>query len=249
MALDPGACSKITRLQREWKVQVTGDPGSVQVQIYLAGLVPNSTGKSDLKLLIDDDGDFSSGTTAIIDPSMYDDATQVVTFNDINFTNDQYFTVVTDLTNQAPGGVVPNLYTWFRADKGVTIGTGVSLWADQSASLKDVTQVTGTAQPVYNTTSNLINFNPDLNFDGSTDVLSNSSISHSATANGEEFFAVVLPNTVAGFQDIIGLGTLTNTNTATEFRYNANRIEYLANNGVAQSITNPTATNGTSTIG
>ncbi len=64
-ALNPGACSKITRLQREWKVQVTGNPGSVQLRLYLAGLVPISTGKSDLKLLIDDDGDFSSGTTQL----------------------------------------------------------------------------------------------------------------------------------------------------------------------------------------
>lgn len=243
-ALDPGACSKITRLQREWKVQKTGNPGEVRVQVYLTGLVPSSTGASDLRLLIDDDGDFSSGVTTIINPTSYDAATQVVYFDGINFADGQYFTVVTDLTNQAPGGVIANLYTWYRADKGVTTATGVSLWADQSASLKDGTQATAGSQPVYNTTSNLINFNPDLGFDGTNDVIANSAISHTAT-NGEDFFAVVLPNSVpGGFHDIIGLGTLANTNTATELRYNSNRIEHLANNGTAQFVTNPAASNG-----
>lgn len=244
VALDPGACSKITRLQREWKVQKTGNPGEVRVQVYLAGLVPSSTGASDLRLLIDDDGDFSSGTTTIINATSYDVATQIVYFDGINFSNGQYFTVVTDLTNQAPGGVIANLYTWYRADKGVTTATGVSLWADQSVSAKDGAQATAGSQPVYNTTSNLINFNPDLGFDGTNDVLANSAISHTAT-NGEDFFAVVLPNSVpGGFHDIIGLGTLASTNTATEFRYNSNRIEYLANNGVVQFVTNPAASNG-----
>ncbi|HEV7780017.1 MAG TPA: LamG-like jellyroll fold domain-containing protein [Chitinophagaceae bacterium] len=244
VALDPGACSKITRLQREWKVQKTGNPGEVRVQVYLAGLVPSSTGAGDLKLLIDDDGDFSSGVTTIVNPTSYDDVTQVVYFDGINFANGQYFTVVTDLTNQAPGGVITNLYTWHRADKGVTTATGVSTWADQSVSLKDVAQATAASQPAYNTTSNLINFNPNLGFDGVNDVIANSTLSHSATANGEDLFAVVVPNAVAGFHDVIGMGTLASTNTATELRFNTNRLEYLANNVTPQFITNPAATTG-----
>ncbi|AXY73485.1 T9SS C-terminal target domain-containing protein [Paraflavitalea soli] len=241
--LDPGACSKITRLQREWKVQETGDAGDVQLQLYLTGLVPTSTSKSDIKLLIDDDGDFGNGGTTVADASAYDEATQVVRFDNINFVTGQYFTLVTDLTNQAPGGVITNLYTWYRADKGVTAAAGVSLWADQSATPKNVSGAAG-AQPLYNTATNLINFNPNLGFDGVNDVLNATGISHSAAANGEDFFAVVLPNAVAGFHDIIGLGTLSSTNTATEFRFNTNRLEHLSNNGTALSITNPAATNG-----
>lgn len=244
-ALDPGACSKITRLQREWKVQVTGNPGSVQLQVYLAGIVPVSTGMSDLKLLVDDDGDFSSGVTTIIDPSLYDAVTQTVSFNDLTLANGQYFTLVTDLTNQAPGGVLPNLYTWYRADKGITLGTGVNGWADQSLSLKDVTQATAGAQPVYNSTTNLINFNPTLTFDGTNDVLSNTTISHSGT-NGEDMFAVVLPNSLpAAVHDIIGLGTVANTGNSTEFRLSSDRLNYIsANSTTIGSIANPSTSLG-----
>lgn len=244
VTLNPGGCSRITRLQREWKVQKTGTVGNVQMLVYLAGQVPSSTTASDLRLLIDDDGDFSSGSTTIIEVSSYNAVTQVATFNDISLNNGQYFTLVTDLTNEAPGGVLSNLYTWYRADKGITATTTVSGWTDQSATPKNLAGAIGT-QPVYNTSSNLINFNPTLGFDGTNDVLSHSAISHSAAANGEEFFAVVLPNSVpAGFHDIIGLGTLLNTNTATELRYNNNRLEHLSNNGTAQSVFNPATSNG-----
>jgi hypothetical protein len=242
-ALDPGGCSKITRLQREWKVQKTGNAGAVRMQVYLAGLVPSSTGASDLKLLIDDDGDFSSGATTIIDANSYDVATQTVVFDGINFTSGQYFTLVTDLTNQAPGGVITNLYTWYRADKGVTTATGVSLWADQSASAKDVAQATAAAQPVYNTTSNLINFNPDLGLDGTNDVLSNTAISHTAATNGEDMFAVVLPNAVAGVHNIVGLGNVASSSNSTEFRFIANQLQYGAGNGFT-TITNTATSNG-----
>jgi hypothetical protein len=240
--LDPGGCSKITRLQREWKVQETGDAGDVQLQLYLAGQVPTSTAKSDIKLLIDDDGDFGNGGTTVTEATAYDEATQVVRFDNINFTSGQYFTLVTDLTNQAPGGVISNLYTWYRADKGVTAATGVSLWADQSAVPKNVTGAAG-AQPLYNTSSNLINFNPNLGFDGTNDALNVTAISHSAAANGEDFFAVVLPNTLAGVHNIVGLGTSASSSNTTELRFNNNLLQYGAGAGFT-TVTNTASSNG-----
>ncbi|MEI9943345.1 MAG: LamG-like jellyroll fold domain-containing protein [Chitinophagaceae bacterium] len=242
-SLNASGCSKITRLQREWKVQKTGNVSDLQMQFFLAGQVPNSTGQSDLKLLIDDDNDFSNGGTTIIDAAAYDATTQTVTFSGVDFTSVQYFTLVIDLTNQGPGGVLTNLNMWYRADKAVTTGTGVSLWADQSASAKDVTQATTTSQPVYNSASNLINFNPNLSFDGTNDVLANAAVSHSAAASGEDIFAVVLPNAVAGTQNVVGLGTVANTNNTTESRYTANKVEYGAGAGFA-SITNAATSNG-----
>lgn len=241
-SLDPGGCSKITRLQREWKVQETGDAGDVQLQLYLAGQVATSTSKSDIRLLIDDDGDFGNGGTTVIDATAYDEATQIVQFDNINFASGQYFTLVTDLTNQAPGGVITNLYTWYRADKGVTAATGVSLWTDQSAVPKNVTGAAG-AQPLYNTTGNLINFNPNLGFDGTNDVLINNAISHTAATNGEDFFAVVLPNTLAGAHNIVGLGTGASSSNTTEFRFNNNLLQYGAGAGFT-TITNTASSNG-----
>lgn len=242
LSLDPGSCSKITRLNREWKVQKTGNVNSLQLKMYLAGLVPSSTASSDIKLLIDDDGDFTSGTTTITDPSAYDAATQTVTFDNVNFNNGDYFTLVTDLTNQAPGGVTFNLYTWYRSDKGINAtGTVLNNWYDQSASgLNLAPAVAGTSNPAF---TGLINFNPTLSYDGTNDVMINSAITHNATA-GEDIFAVVLPNAVAAQHDIVGLGTLASTNTAMELRFDANRLQYLANNGAVASITSATTSNG-----
>ncbi|MGN6415983.1 MAG: LamG-like jellyroll fold domain-containing protein [Pseudobacter sp.] len=241
-ALDPGGCSKITRLSREWKVQKTGNVNSLQLKMFLAGLVPSSTASSDIKLLIDADGDFSAGATTITDPSAYDAATQTVTFDNVNFNDGEYFTLVVDLTNQAPGGIITNLYTWYRGDKGINAtGTVLNNWYDQSASNVHLTPaVAGTSNPAYN---GLINFNPTLNYDGTNDVMINSAITHNATA-GEDIFAVVLPNAVAAQHDIVGLGTLANTNTALELRFDANRLQYLANNGAVASITSTATSNG-----
>jgi hypothetical protein len=243
--LNPGGCSRITRLQREWKVQKTGTVSSVQLQLNLASQVPSSTAAGDIKLLIDTDGDFGNGGTTIIDVSGYDAVTQVVTFDNVSFNNGDYFTLVTDLTNQAPGGVTGNLLTWHRADKGINAtGTVVNGWLDQGGFAKDLLPaLAGTSNPAYNTTTGLINFNPVLTYDGTNDVMSNASMNHTATG-GEDIFAVVLPNAVATHHDIVGLGTATTPNTATELRFDANRLQYLANNTAVVAITNPVATNG-----
>lgn len=38
-------------------------------------------------------------------------------------------------------------------------------WVDQSGNSRDVGQSTASAQPTYNTTTDLINFNPTISFD------------------------------------------------------------------------------------
>lgn len=45
---------------------------------------------------------------------------------------------------------ITGLYLWLRADMGITIGTGVSAWADQSGRGNNVTQGTGSKQPTLN---------------------------------------------------------------------------------------------------
>ncbi|MGN6419126.1 MAG: LamG-like jellyroll fold domain-containing protein [Pseudobacter sp.] len=216
--LDPGSCSKITRLQREWKVQKTGSVDVVQMQMFLAGLVPTSTSLSDLKLLVNNSSDFTAASTSVIVPTSYDAVTQTATFSNLSLADGQYFTLVTDLTNEAPGGVKDPLFTWYRADKGVTTATGVSAWADQSINTKDVTQATAAAQPVYNTTNKLFNFNPSITFNGTSTVLTNATISHSAAAAGEEVFTVLIPRD----GDFLGLGrTTTGTEQFSRFYTNA----------------------------
>lgn len=72
---------------------------------------------------------------------------------------------------QSPGGV-SGASRWYRADTGVTTGATMT-WADQSGNNVNVTQTTAGNQPVYNSATNLINFNPKVTFDGGNDRLSN----------------------------------------------------------------------------
>ncbi len=56
-----------------------------------------------------------------------------------------------------------------RADLGITIGTGVSAWADQSGNHVDFTQGTGSAQPAFSASA--INGQPSVLGDGTNDKL------------------------------------------------------------------------------
>ncbi len=48
--------------------------------------------------------------------------------------------------------VTANLAAWFNADKGITIATGVSAWADQSGNSRTLSQGTAGNQPSYSAT-------------------------------------------------------------------------------------------------
>ncbi len=63
---------------------------------------------------------------------------------------------------QAPGGISTNLDLWLKADAGVTGSPGVTAWADQSSSANNAT---GVNTPTL--TSDAMNFNPGITFDGS----------------------------------------------------------------------------------
>ena len=63
-----------------------------------------------------------------------------------------------------------NTLQWCRGDLGVTIGTGVSAWADQSGNGFDYAHATGAAQPAFGATDGP-NGTPALTFDGVDDSL------------------------------------------------------------------------------
>ena len=195
-------CQSVSRLSKEWKVQTTGADNAVQVRFYLNGIVPVSTTKEELRLLIDNDNDFANGGTRIITPASYDATTQIADFTGVTFANGEFFTLVTDMYSQAPGNVTANLKLWLRADKGVTTATGVSNWVDQSSTAWTASNATGSTQPTYNLASNLLNFNPTISFDGIDDRLTN-------TAN---LGTAIASNAVEAFS----VGNLVGTNTAAD---------------------------------
>jgi hypothetical protein len=78
----------------------------------------------------------------------------------------------------APAGTTPPTIVtsapcqaWWRGDLGITIGTGVSAWADQSGNGRDLVQATGGAQPVYNASDFVFGAQSTLTFDGVNDIL------------------------------------------------------------------------------
>lgn len=70
--------------------------------------------------------------------------------------------------SQSPGGISTNLQLWLKANAGTnttTNGASVSAWTDQSAEGNDA--LTDGSDPQYSTTSSeLINYNPVINFTG-----------------------------------------------------------------------------------
>jgi len=120
-----------------------------------------------------------------------------------------YFTYAADLT--APGGVTTSLSRWWKADAGVTTATGAAQWTDQANGI-NLTQGTTANQPVYNTTSNLLNFNRSLTFDGSNDWLNNTSGGVAFGTGGYTAYYVASNTTPAASQYVLGLGVAGNLN-------------------------------------
>ncbi len=60
---------------------------------------------------------------------------------------------------------------WARADLGITIATGASVWADQSGKGRDLIQGTAARQPGFNATDANFNGHPSLTFDDVDDFM------------------------------------------------------------------------------
>lgn len=156
------------RMTRTWRADENTDVGSTSISFDLTGLGYGTT-LSDYQLIISDNSDLSSST-------QYQAATisgNTVTFSGINLTDGQYFTLGTARTACGPGGVTGDLYVWLRADAGTsttTDNTTLATWSDQSGT--DTDGVTDGTPPLFkNNTTDNINFNPTIDFDGTDDRL------------------------------------------------------------------------------
>ena len=85
-----------SRLNREWRVQETGTVGSIELTYDLSTITgPLGVGTNNLnqlRLMVDDDGDFSNGGTTLISPSSIDGSGNTATF-DVDFTDGQYYSL------------------------------------------------------------------------------------------------------------------------------------------------------------
>lgn len=177
------------RLAAVWKVQNTGNVGTVRVAWR--------KGFTNLKLLVSDSDDFTS--PVVTDMS----ATQMVNgveyaYADVTLEDGQYFTFAAMI--YGPGGVTENLAYWYRGDMALESDgheTPAYRWTDIVAGATTY-QLEGNALPMYykGDATNL-NFNPSLHFTANNQTLGNISIS---TLNGTQFdiFSVTGPQSHSG---------------------------------------------------
>ena len=162
------------RMSRVWKVQETGTITNVVVQAANAN-----------HLLVSSDPTFATGVTE-------------VAFNSgsatVNFANGQYFTFGQEAIG--PGGVATNLAFWYKPEAGVSLVSGkVSSWIDQANGIEVTSAASNNGPTYYDAGTNLINFNPALNFTNATrqDGLRAAS-GLPAIPNGVSTFSVLLPD-------------------------------------------------------
>ena len=72
------------RTDKEWVVEMTGTVANVHVEIDISNEKLAGDAAADFKLLLDADGDFTSGATAVTASSF---SSNKVTFDDVNFSD------------------------------------------------------------------------------------------------------------------------------------------------------------------
>ena len=161
----PGTVTE--RLSRIWHVEETGTVGNTQLSFDITGL-GLSGNASDFQLII-------SGTNTMASGNTFSGGTlngNILTFDNVNFSDGDFFTLGVARTTCGPGGVTTSLALWLRADAGTnttTNGEAVTSWIDQSTNSNNAAEDNAgggaPVEPFYVTED--INFNPAIRFTNS----------------------------------------------------------------------------------
>ncbi|WP_286755031.1 T9SS type A sorting domain-containing protein [Roseivirga sp. UBA838] len=188
------------RIDRVWRVAETGETGNNSISFDLNEITfSGSPGATDISLLVASNssgGNFSSAT--ILTGGVI--VGNTITFSNVNLADGEYFTLGTGFISCAPGNVDTNLSLWLKADFGTNSTSGeVTSWADQAGS----NNATGTTGTVPSYSSNTINFNPALDFDGVDNVLT-----ANAGMSTHGYYLVLVPDnnitSASGYQVPLG---------------------------------------------
>ncbi|GAB5525032.1 MAG: hypothetical protein Roseis2KO_29040 [Roseivirga sp.] len=174
------------RMERIWKVEDTGNVGATTIQFDVTGLGYGSN-LSDFQLITSNSSTMAGGT---LTPASSING-NVITFTNVDLADGEFFTLGTARTACGPGGVTGDLYVWLRADAGTsttTDNTTLSTWSDQSGTGTDAA-ADGNPPLFKNNTTDNINFNPTMDFDGTDDRLSLGNLSDikSGATNGGDY--------------------------------------------------------------
>ena len=235
----PADLGIVNRISREWKITNTGYPGNFSIDLKPRG---GSYDASHIRILIDEDGDFSSGATMHFPTVSYNAG--VLTLAGISTTmipagSTRYMAVV---TITAPGGVM-GTSLWIKANEGVysndgtTIavnGASVTKWNDISGSNNHLAQFTNAEKPAYRSSSPAFNYNPVVQF--SNNYLKSDSVDglfiNGQTYNDIHLYSVHYDSTAADFDWLYYEG-----NTPTSNRVSSSRDFPGGGNNANYSIT------------
>ncbi|MGC9342329.1 MAG: arabinofuranosidase catalytic domain-containing protein, partial [Bacteroidales bacterium] len=148
--------------KRIWKADLNGNPGSVDLSFDLATMDFNvSADPSDFALLMDNDGDFTSGATVHLTGLTLNGDT--ISFSDVPMADGQYFALAASGVS-APGKVINDLNVWLRADKGVENSSGLPAADGESVTVwrNSKNDLDYTAVPGPTLEENTLNFNPSV---------------------------------------------------------------------------------------
>ncbi len=182
------------RLVREWKVDANGSPGPVDVKVIFANPLD---GILEQVLHVDGDGTFAAGTTDYAVSSISGDT---LTFENVTFSDGDYFTLGFNI--EGPGGVANDLALWLKADVGTTGTTPVSGWQDQSGS-GNHTNAFGVPALI----NEGINYNPVIDFNGTSDYFQTTATSIIGADNPYTKFAVANLSATGTAGVLIGTGS------------------------------------------
>jgi PA14 domain len=148
----------VARLTREWKAQVTGNPGNVTVR------VGNSTMKfsgtiTGLVMLVDTDGDGNFETGTVTSHPVTSVVNGIATFSNVPIADGNVITFGWTLIS--PGGVSNGLKLWTKADLEDFSTGNVSSWTDLSPNFNHLIR---TANANVQKQANQFNFNPAVGF-------------------------------------------------------------------------------------
>ncbi|MGN6435256.1 MAG: T9SS type A sorting domain-containing protein [Agriterribacter sp.] len=159
----------LSRLNREWKITNTGFSGSFSMQMRI---FPPDPDPARVRVLVDDDGNFKNGGTAIYAPTIdYSEGRITVSGITTSMIPENSTRYITLAYMAAPGNVGNSLTFWLKADAGITATGGqVEQWDDQALNKLHVAQTETARRPGID--ADTINYYPVVSFDGSNDVLS-----------------------------------------------------------------------------
>jgi hypothetical protein len=98
----PATAAGSFRLAREWKVQHTGNVGTVNATVDLNGITVTGASATNFRLMVDEDGNgnFADGTTRYYTPSSY--AGGILTFNGLTLNNNEVFAIISSASAILP---------------------------------------------------------------------------------------------------------------------------------------------------